>query len=93
MDGAFGFNAEKSRYELEKSGHIAYANVRRTDGVLYIDYVEAPPALRGTGAAGELMSAVAEAVRKEGGVKIHPVCGYAASWLRRHESEYGALMA
>jgi uncharacterized protein len=89
----FHFNEEANRFELEKNGHIAYANVRKVDGILYIDYVEAPPALRGTGAAGELMTALVKAVKQETGLKIHPICGYAASWLRKNKELSDGLMA
>lgn len=75
-------NAARSRFEMEEQGQVSFARYRRAPGRLYIDYVEAPPALRGTGAAGRLMTAVAETARSEG-LKITPICGYAAAWLRR----------
>jgi predicted GNAT family acetyltransferase len=74
-------NAEKSRFELDVEGETVFANYRRSEGAIVIMWVEAPPALRGTGAAGRLMALVAERARREG-VKIVPVCGYAAGWLR-----------
>lgn len=83
-------NPERSRFELEVNGEVAYADYRRQPGTLVIAYVYAPPALRGTGTADRLMRDVAEAARSEG-VRIRPLCGYAASWLRRHR-EYGDLM-
>ena len=71
-------------------GHIVYANVRRDGGMLYIDYVFAPPELRGTGAAGRFMAGLMEVVRAEN-LKAVPLCGYAATWLQRH-SEYKDLV-
>jgi predicted GNAT family acetyltransferase len=76
-------NAAESRYELEVDGQIVFAHYRRREGTLVIPYVEAPPALRGTGAAGRLMQGVAEIARAEG-LKIVPLCSYAAAWMRRH---------
>lgn len=73
----------RSRFELEVDGEVAYADYRRRPGALVIAYVYAPPALRGTGTADRLMRAVAETARAEGR-QIVPLCGYAASWLRRH---------
>ena len=58
---------------------------------LYIDYVFSPVALRGTGASGRLMTAVAEKARK-GDLRITPICGYAAAWLRRSKA-FGDLVA
>lgn len=46
-------------------------------------HVEADPALRGTGAAGRFMQALAAHVRA-GGLKLAPRCGYAVAWLKRH---------
>ena len=74
-------NTGKSRFELDVEGQTVFANYRRSDGVITIMWVEAPPALRGTGAAGWLMTLVSEQARKEG-ARIVPVCGYAAGWLR-----------
>jgi predicted GNAT family acetyltransferase len=76
-------NRELSRYEMDEQGATAYADYRLQGERLYLDYVFAPPQLRGTGAAGRLMAAVAGEAR-ERGLKVTPICGYAAAWLRRH---------
>ncbi len=75
-------NRALSRFELTEQGLTAYADYRRGPQGLVIAHVYAPPALRGTGAAGRLMRAVAEQARAEG-VGIVPLCGYAGAWLRR----------
>ena len=46
-------------------------------------HVEADPALRGTGAAGRFMQALAEHARAQG-LKLAPRCSYAVVWLKRH---------
>ena len=84
-------NPSKGRYELDIDGKIVFANYRRDGGTLYIPYVEAPPSLRGTGAAGRLMEGVMEIARAEK-LKVVPICGYAASWIRRHR-QYHDLLA
>ncbi|AWK85263.1 GNAT family N-acetyltransferase [Azospirillum thermophilum] len=84
-------NPSQNRYELEVDGKIAFADYRRDAGVLYISHVEAPPSLRGTGAAGRLMEGIVQAARQDG-VKIVPYCSYAAAWLRRHQ-EHQDLVA
>lgn len=74
-----------ARYEMDEQGRTSYADYRRRDQRLYIDYVFAPPELRGTGASGRLMAALAADARAKH-LKITPICGYAAAWLRRsHE--------
>ena len=86
MTDAFSHNPAHSRYELEVDGLIAFADYQRSGQTLVIPHVEAAPALRGTGAAGRLMTRVAETARSEG-MKIVPLCGYAAAWLKRNDPE------
>ena len=79
------------RYEMEEAGLTSWADYRRAGERLYIDHVESPPALRGTGAAGRLMAALSADARARS-LKITPICGYAAAWLRRSK-EFGDLVA
>jgi predicted GNAT family acetyltransferase len=80
-----GLRDTGDRYEIVEDGQVVYADYRRQGERLYIDYVFSPVALRGTGASGRLMAAVAAKARGEG-LSITPICGYAAAWLRRsHE--------
>ena len=57
-----------------------YAAQGTTRAILH---VEADPALRGTGAAGRFMQALAEYARAEG-LTLAPRCSYAVAWLKRH---------
>ncbi len=84
-------NVERRRFELAEQGQVAFADYRREAGRLLIPHVEAPMALRGGGTAGRLMEGVVAHARAEG-VKIVPICSYAAAWLRRHP-EHGDLLA
>ncbi len=84
-------NTDKSRFELLEQGHTSYADYKIDAGVLSIRYVFAPDELRGTGAAGRLMAGITD-IARERGLKIMPICGYAASWLRKHK-EHHDLMA
>ncbi len=68
---------------MDEAGHTSFVRYRLAGKQLYIDHVESPPALRGSGAAGRLMSAVAQDARAQG-FKVTPVCGYAARWFRRN---------
>jgi len=76
-------NPAAGRFELIEQGLTAYADYRMTADRMIIDYVFSPPALRGAGTAGRLMQGVAAAARARS-VKITPLCGYAAAWLKRH---------
>jgi predicted GNAT family acetyltransferase len=89
MTDTFSHNPSKSRYELEVDGLLAFADYQRSGHRLVISHVEADPALRGKGAAGRLMEEVAKVARAEG-MKITPLCGYAAAWLKRNDPELAA---
>jgi predicted GNAT family acetyltransferase len=75
-------NTAAGRYELIEAGQTAYADYRLENGRLVIDYVFSPPALRGAGTAGRLMEGVVADARARS-LKITPLCGYAAAWIRR----------
>lgn len=84
-------NADRRRYELDVDGQIVFASYHRDGETVQIRHVEAPPALRGTGAAGRLMEGIVGIARAEK-LKLYPICSYAVSWLRRHR-EYQDVLA
>lgn len=84
-------NPARSRYELEVDGETVFGDYRRQGDVLAITHVEAPHALRGTGAAGRFMQGLMDTARAEG-FKVRPVCGYAVAWIQRHP-DYRDLVA
>ncbi len=73
-----------ARFEMDEQGLTSWADYRRKDDLLFIDHVESPVALRGTGASGRLMGAIA-AYAREKGLKLTPICSYAAAWLKRSD--------
>ena len=86
----FKDNAEKSRFEWSEKGMVVFADYYPARDALVIPHVEAPMALRGTGAADRLMAALADHARSEG-LKLVPTCGYAAAWFRRHRDRSDVL--
>jgi predicted GNAT family acetyltransferase len=74
-------DAAAGRLEMDEAGQTVFADYRLDGARLIIDHVEAPPSLRGTGAAGRFMTSLAEFARSYD-LKIVPLCGYAARWLR-----------
>ena len=74
------------RLQMAEGDQIVFADYRRVGRRLIIDHVEAPVALRGTGAAGRFMQALAAMARRNGEV-IVPLCSYAAHWLSRRPEE------
>ena len=83
-------NQQRGRFELDVGGQIVVAMYGRSGDKLVIPHVEAPPALRGTGAAGRLMQAIVELARAKR-LKIVPLCSYAAAWIRRHREYHDVL--
>jgi predicted GNAT family acetyltransferase len=69
----------------------AFADYHRRGEAYVLPHVEAPPALRGTGAAGRLMQAVSDHARDHG-LKLIPTCSYAVAWFRRHPDQ-GDILA
>ncbi len=82
MSEVFSDNTANKRFELKIGDAVAHADYRRLDGKLYIDFVEAPMSLRGTGAAGRLMEQIVALAAREG-IEIVPLCGYAAAWMKK----------
>jgi predicted GNAT family acetyltransferase len=78
------------RFELEEGGLTAFADYRLQGEVMILPHVEAPPALRGTGAAGRLMRGVLDEARARG-LKVLPSCPYAAAFIRRSPKDQDLL--
>jgi predicted GNAT family acetyltransferase len=83
-------NPAEGRFELEERGLLAFASYRRDGDLLIIDHVESPPPLRGAGTAGRLMDGIAQLARADR-LRITPLCGYAALWLRRSREHQDLL--
>ena len=84
-------NAGWSRFELEEEGGMAFADYHKSDGVLTISHVEADPALRGRGTAGRLMEGILQFAREQG-LKVQPLCGYAAAYIQRYGKHHDLLV-
>lgn len=89
-DGAVRNARDLSRFELVEGGETVFADYARSGEVLIIRHVEAPAALRGSGAAGRLMAGICEEARRRG-EKIRPLCSYAAAYMRRHPETHDLL--
>ena len=84
-------NAERGRFELTEQGLTAFATYRLDQDRVAIPHVEAPPALRGQGTAGRLMTGLLEIIRDRG-QKVVPICPYAIAFIKRHP-EFQDLVA
>jgi len=77
-------NPAAKRYEMEVDGQTVFADYRLNGQSVEILHVETPIALRGKGAAGELMQGIMQ-IANEQGLKIIPICPYAITWINRHK--------
>jgi predicted GNAT family acetyltransferase len=76
-------NKVLSRFELAVDGTVAFANYRRTPGVVNITHTETPAALRGRGIASQLIKGALEQIRAEGS-KVVAGCGFVVAYLSKH---------
>jgi hypothetical protein len=83
-------NPARSRFELVENGLTVFADYRHHDDRYVLNHVEAAPALRGTGAAGRLMTAIV-AFARTNHVKLTPRCAYAVAWFKRYPADADVL--
>lgn len=91
----FRDEAEANRFTQDFDGEAGvgqvWADYAEKGGARLILHVEADAALRGSGAAGKFMQAMAEHAR-ENGLKLFPRCSYAVAWHKRHP-DYDDVLA
>lgn len=75
--------------EGKELGEITYK--QEESGILVIEHTRVSEELRGQGAGEKLVKAVVDKARKEG-LKIIPVCSYAAHQFKKH-SEYQDVLS
>ena len=91
MADAVRDNPERSRFELEVEGRIAFANYRNDGNVLNIVHTEVPRELNGKGYGTDLVRGTLDLIRSRG-QKMRPMCGFVRFFLREHP-EYADLVA
>ena len=82
--------ADAQRLVQEFEGGQVWVDYARQGDTLSLLHVEADHALRGSGAAGRFMQAVADHGRAEG-LKFRPRCSYAVVWFQRHKDAQDLL--
>lgn len=86
-----GGNRFEQDFDTETGGGQVWADYAVRGGARVILHVEAEPGLRGSGAAGRFMQAMAEHAR-ENGLRLFPRCSYAVTWHKRHP-DYDDVLA
>lgn len=81
---AFEDNGHKGRYVFRRDGAEAEMTFTRAGKALVIvDHTDVPDAFRGQGVGATLVARAVEDARRDG-VKILPLCPFAATQFRRH---------
>ncbi len=81
---------ERSRYELEIGGELAFINYRRQQNVVTLVHAEVPARLNGRGIGSALVKGALDLARAQG-EQVVPVCSFIRIYLLRHP-EYGDLL-
>jgi predicted GNAT family acetyltransferase len=89
MPNAVRDNAQRSRFELDAEGSVAFSNYRRDGGTLVIMHTEVPPALNDKGIGSALARGLLDLARAEG-LKVHALCPFIAGYIAKHP-EYADL--
>ncbi|WP_133498853.1 GNAT family N-acetyltransferase [Cognatilysobacter terrigena] len=82
---------ENERFIAKVDGYIAEMSYRREDGVLAITHTGVPSEIGGRGIAGDLVRAGFDYARAHG-LRVRPLCSYAAAWAQRHP-DYADVLA
>jgi uncharacterized protein len=93
--GQFRDATSENRFEQDFEGEAGsgrvWADYAVRGGARMILHVEAEQGLRGSGAAGRFMQAMAEYAREKG-LRLFPRCSYAVMWHKRHP-DYDDVLA
>lgn len=77
-------------FHTSVEGQQAMLEYDRADGWMIITHTRVPEAIAGRGVASRLTRTAFEAARDEG-LRVRPMCSYAAGWAERHP-EYHSLL-
>lgn len=82
----------EGRYELLREGTvIGFASYRVDGDRAIVPHVEVHPSVEGQGMGGRLVQGMLDDLRRRD-LRVTPLCGYAAAWIRRHP-DYHDLVA
>lgn len=79
----FTNNTTRSRYELVTDGHVSFVEYMLPGRIMILSHTEVPKALEGKGVGSKIIKLVLEDAKKLG-LKVIPLCPFAASYIKRH---------
>jgi predicted GNAT family acetyltransferase len=90
MPSSIRDNPQRSRFELDAEGHVAFSEYKRTGDVLTIMHTEVPPALNGKGIGSALARGLLDIARAQN-LKVRPLCPFVKGYIAKHP-EYADLL-
>jgi uncharacterized protein len=79
-----------NRLEVSVEGGLGVLRYQIAGDTMWLLHVQVPPEAQGHGVASQLTRTALE-LAKERGLKVVPVCSFAATYIRRHP-EYSAML-
>jgi uncharacterized protein len=79
-----------NRLEVSVDGGLGVLRYQIARDTMWLLHVQVPPEAQGHGVASQLTRTALE-LAKERGLKVVPVCSFAATYIRRHP-EYSAML-
>ena len=76
-------NEEKSRFELDVDGHIAFIDYKETSSTVALIHTEAPSELAGSGAGAAIVEKTLQHI-KDAGKTVSPYCPYVFAFIKKH---------
>jgi uncharacterized protein len=84
-------DADDQRFHTTVDGVEAEVSYELEAGTMLITHTGVPKEIGGRGIAAELVRAAFEHARREG-LRVRPLCAYAAAWVKRNDG-YDDLLA
>ena len=85
-------NPKRQRYELELEQGLAFATYQQRGDVMVVNHSEVPPEVEGRGIGSALVRGVLDDIRRRG-LKVLPLCGFVAAYIRHHPAYQDLLAA
>jgi uncharacterized protein len=83
MPNAVRDNPQRSRFELDADGHIAFSNYRRDGNTVTFMHTEVPKELEGRGIGSALVRGELEIARAQG-LTIAATCPFVRAYIAKH---------
>ncbi len=88
MPNAVRDNPQRSRFELDADGHIAFSNYRRDGNTITFMHTEVPKELEGRGIGSALVRGELEIARAQG-LTIAATCPFVRAYIAKHPESVG----